>query len=165
MKKNKGLVIGVIIVVIILGVAAWYFFFRTPTGAKIGDEIIISEDPEPEPGPLDQYVCPPGSSMINGECALDVINQDTIFSNAITAAKQRVINNALLTSIQKSNAISVIDVYVPNNKNTILADAATGKEIVVLILQDAEKIYLVIYGSKIILIPTGAVGGGKAGAN
>lgn len=155
MKKNKGLIIGVIIVVIIIAVAAWYFFFRTPDMSKLGTDGTVDVPvpvPKPTPGPLDQYVCPPGTSGTPPDCVLDVVNQDTVFFNAIASAKQRVTNSASLNNIQKSNAISVIDVSVPNDKARILSDAATGKDLIVLILADAERIYLDKYGSPVVLI-------------
>lgn len=151
MKKNKNLVIGVIIVLLLAAVAAWYFFFRTPAALKVGDEV-ITDPVEPIPGPLDQFVCPVGTSGTYPDCTLDVVNANTIFSNAITAAKLNVTNNVLLTTTQKVNAISVIDVYVPKNKDVLLADAASGRDLVTLILQDAEKIYLTNYGVYIALI-------------
>lgn len=150
MKKNKGLVIGVIIVIIILAVAAWYFFFRTDN-AKLGDEIPTPDPPDPEPGPLDQFVCPPGTSGTYPVCTLNAVNPDIVFANAIIEAKLRVTNNTSLNDIQKIRVISIIDIYVTQNKDRILADTAGGKNIVNLILLDAEGLYLRDFGVASIL--------------
>lgn len=158
MKKNSKLIIAVIIVIALLAVAAWYFFFRTPAQRIVEEE--IAED-EQIPGPLDQYVCPPGTSGAYPDCKLDVINQDTIFANAIEAAKKSVTNNLTLNAIQRSNVISVIDVYVTKNKDVIVAEASTGKDIVQLILADAQKIYLSTYGTPVTLTLAALASRGK----
>lgn len=160
MKKKKKLIIGIVVVIALLAVAAWYFFFRTPTEKKIGNGTTEPE-PEDETLPLDQPVCPPGTTGTWPICVQDVVNQDTIFANAIESAKQDVTNNNLLTSLQKSNVKSIIDVYVVQNKVTILADAATGKDLVQLILTDAERIYLSTYGSPVRLTILSRATGGK----
>lgn len=139
MKKNKGLIIGVILFIIAAAVAAWYFFFRT-TAARVVEEVIDDTPP-------DKPVAEPPTPAI--------------FAQAIIAAKQDVLNNQLLTSDERSRAVNIIDVFVTKDSSLILADAATGKDIVQLILIDAEKIYLVNFKVPIVLSSTSRATQGK----
>lgn len=158
MKKNKGLIIGIVII-IILAAVVWYFFFRNSGAAKIGSGTDVT--PQPTPGPLDQYVCPAGTSGTYPDCKLDIVTPDAIFAKALVDAKKEVTNNASLTNTQKVNAINVIDVFVPNDKDTLLAGAAAGGDLVQLILTDAEKIYLTQFGSEVKLSQASRASSGK----
>lgn len=155
MKKNRGLIIGVIIVVIIIAVVVWYFYFRTPAGLK------LDTGTDPIPGPLNQFVCPTGTTGTYPNCILTETTPDAVFENAIIAAKVNVTNNNQLTNNQKINAINMIDVNVPKNKDVILADAASGKDIVQLILSDAEKFYLITFKVPIALSDVSRSGSGR----
>lgn len=153
MKKNKSLIIGVVVVVIIIAVVVWYFYFRTPVGLKV-------DTGENTTNP-DGSVCPTGTTGTYPNCVLTELTPDAVFENAVTAAKVNITNNAQLTNAQKINATTIIDVYVTKNKNVILADSASGKDIVELILSDAEKIYLVNYRVPIALSTASRATGGR----
>lgn len=112
-------------------------------------------------GGFEPTPCPPGTSGTPPNCILDTLVPNAIFASALVTAKTKVTNFSDLSSTQKANAINIININVPNNKDAILADAASGKDIVQLILADTQKIYLANFGVTIKLTDTARASSGR----
>lgn len=112
MKKNKGLIIGIVVALIIAAVAVWYFFFKKPSGEKLD------------------------TGTGNG-----TLDSDTIVRNAIIEATKKVTDNTVLTATEKEKSLYIIRTNVVAAKSQVMEKYVAGEDIVDFILRYTENVY------------------------